>query len=167
MLHEEIIPLICDALEKYPLSEPQDIIKLLYQREFGPAHAIQDPERALNWVREEYASVVQEEGLPFEYIGNGWARLDLKRLDANGIAPEKAAEWFVKSAEPAGDKTAFAEMLSKLASDPRAEELLPGIKAFIAYYLTLGCPAVHHSEEYRKAYSPAYRVVREQFDPSK
>lgn len=160
MLHEEIIPLIFDALEKYPLSEPQDIIKLLYQREFGPAHAIQDPERALNWVREEYASCAQEEGLPFEYIGNGWARLDLKKLDANGITPERAAEAFVKSAVPAGDKTAFAEMLKELNSDARLEELLPGFGAFISSYLAAGCPAVHHSEAYRTAYSPAYRVVR-------
>ena len=162
-----IIDYIANNLKNYPLSKPQDIVKLLYQREFGPAHAIPDPRAARERLLSEYASSVQEEGRAFESIGNGYARLDLKRLDANGIAPEKAAEWFVKSAEPAGDKTAFAKMLSKLASDPRAEELLPGIKAFIAYYLTLGCPAVHHSEEYRKAYSPAYRVVREQFDPSK
>lgn len=156
----EIIAYIGDYLNKYPLSEPQDVIKLLYQREFGPAHAIQDPERALNWVREEYASCVQEEGCPFEYIGNGWARLDLKRLDANGITPERAAEWFIMSAVPSGDKTSFAGMLKQLAEDRSVVSLIPALPAYIERYVASGCPAVHHSETYRKAYSPAYRVVR-------
>ncbi len=155
-----IIDYIANNLKYYPLSKPQDIVKLLYQREFGPAHAIPDPGAARERLLSEYASSVQEEGPAFESIGNGYARLDLKRLDATGIAPEKAAEWFVKSAEPAGDKTAFAEMLKELNSDARLEELLPGFGAFISSYIAAGCPAVHHSEAYRTAYSPAYRVVR-------
>ena len=127
MLNEEIIPLICDALERYPDSEPQDIVKLLYQREFGPAHAVSDPQAALERLREEYANAHQEEGLPCEYIGGGYVRLDLKRLDANGITPERAAEAFAKSAAPAGDKTAFVQELRYLAADPFVRELMPGL----------------------------------------
>ena len=159
-MHEEIIPLVCWTLEKYPESEPQDIVKLLYQREFGPAHAISDPERTLNWLKEEYASCVQEEDCPFEYIGGGYARLHLARLDANGIAPEKAADAFVKSAVPAGDKKAFAEMLTELAQDELVKELCPGLPAYIEDYIAADCPAVHHSESFREAYRPAYRVVK-------
>lgn len=159
-MHEEIIPLVCRALDKYPLSEPQDVVKLLYQREFGPAHAVPDPQRALDWLKEEYASCVQEEGFLLEYLGNGYARLDLKKLDANGITPERAAEAFVKSALPAGDKKAFAAMLRELSEDETAKRLCPGLPAYITDYIAAGCPAVHHSEAYRTAYSPAYRVVR-------
>ena len=159
-MHEEIIPLVVWALDRYPLSEPQDIVKLLYQREFGPAHAVPDPERALKWLKEEYASCAQEEGELFEYIGNGYARLDLTKLDANGVSPEKAAEAFVKSAVPAGDKRAFADMLEELARDGFIKELCPGLAAYVKDYISAGCPAVHHSETYRAAYAPAYRVVR-------
>lgn len=159
-MHEEIMPLVVWALDKYPLSEPQDIVKLLYQREFGPAHAIPDPERALNWLKEEYESCVQEEGFLLEYIGNGYARLDLKKLDANGITCVRAAEAFVKSAVPAGDKKAFADMLGELSKDELIRKLCPGLAAYIADYIAAGCPAVHHSETYRAAYAPAYRVVR-------
>ena len=59
MLNEEIIPLVIDSLDKYPLSQPQDIVKLLYQREFGPAHAVADPEAAKRFLLEEYSSTIQ------------------------------------------------------------------------------------------------------------
>ena len=160
MLSEEIIPLICDALERYPLSEPQDIVKLLYQREFGPAHAIADPASARRFLEEEYASVPQEEGLPFEYVGNGCLRLHLSRLDHNGISVEAAARLFIESAEEAGDKTAFAAMLKELAEDGFVTELMPGLAEFISRYIASGCPALRHSEAYRAAYRTAYRVIR-------
>ncbi|MBR0134972.1 MAG: hypothetical protein IJM18_02125 [Clostridia bacterium] len=160
MEYESFIPFICGALEKYPLSQPQDIVKLLYQSEFGPAHAVSDPEAALDRLRREYASVKQEEGLLMEYIGNGYARLDLKRLDHNGVTPEQAAEWFVKSAAPAGGKAAFEKKLRRLAAESLMNELIPALAPYIAEYIKAGCPAVHHSEEYRRAYSPAYRVIR-------
>ena len=160
MLQEEIIPLVCDALERYPLSEPQDIVKLLYQREFGPAHAIADPASVRRFLEEEYASVPQEEGLPFEYVGNGCLRLHLSRLEHNGISLEAAARLFIESAEEAGDKAAFAGMLKELAEDEFVVSLLPGLPAYIERYVASGCPAVRHSEAYRRAYRPAYRVIR-------
>ena len=160
MLNEEIIPLIADALEKYPLSQPQDIVKLLYQREFGPAHAIPSPEAAKRFLWEEYSSTPQEDGPLFEYIGGGYARLRLCALDANGISPDEAAEAFIKSAVPAGDTSAFAEMLRHIAADELVSQRMPGLSGFIARYISAGCPALHHSEVYRDAYLPAYRVVR-------
>ena len=163
MPNKEIISLVADALEKYPLSQPQDIVKLLFQSEFGPAHAVSDPTAALRFLREEYASVRQEEGPICEYIGGGYVRLDLKTLDFNGVTPEQAAEWFVKSAAPAGDKAEFAASLRLLAADPFISKLTPGLAPFVEGYINAGCPSVHHSEEYRRAYSPAYRVIRRDF----
>lgn len=165
MEYDQMTPFVCGALDKYPLSQPQDIVKLLYQSEFGPAHAVSDPEAALRLLRKEYSETSQEEGLPLEYIGGGYARLDLKTLDANGITPETAAEWFVKSAAPAGDKGEFAAKLARLAEEPLLAMLMPELAGFIARYVEMGCPAVHHSEEYRRAYSPAYRVVKADMAP--
>ena len=167
MPNKEIITLVADALKKYPLSQPRDIVKLLYQSEFGPAHAVSDPNSALEFLRGEYASVRQEEGPLCEYIGGGFARLNLKTLDHNGVSPEKAAEWFVISAAPAGDKAEFAASLRLLAADPFISELMPALVPYIEEYVALGCPAVHHSEEYRRAYSPAYRVIRAELAPKK
>lgn len=167
MPDKEIIALVADALREYPLSQPQDIVKLLYQREFGPAHAIPSPEAARRRLWEEYSSTPQEEGPLFEYIGNGYARLRLSALDANGVTPDEAAEAFVKSAVPAGDKSSFAEMLRGLAADGTVSRLMPQISGFVDRYIEAGCPAVHHSGEYRAAYRPAYRVVRPELLPEK
>lgn len=163
MESETVCESICSALEKYPLSEPRDIVKLLYQREFGPAHAIADPDAALRFLLDEYASVRQEEGPLYERIGNGYVRLNLKTLDFNRVTPEKAAEAFVKSAVPAGDRSAFAEALRTLAGNELVIKLMPALPGYVEEYVKSGCPAVHHSESYKKAYSPAYRVIREEF----
>ena len=163
MPNKEIISLVADALEKYPLSQPQDIVKLLFQSEFGPAHAVSDPDAALRFLLEEYASVRQEEGPLYERIGNGYVRLNLKTLDFNRLTPEKAAEAFVKSAVPAGDRSAFAEALRTLAGNELVIKLMPALPGYVEEYVKSGCPAVHHSESYKKAYSPAYRVIREEF----
>ena len=157
---DETIGLILWALEKYPLSEPRDIVKLLYQREFGPAHAISDPDRARQLLITEYRACGQEEGLPFTYLGNGYMRLDLHMLDHNGISPERAAELFIESAAPAGNKASFIGTLRELAKDASIVPLMPSLPAYIEDYICAGCPAVSHSEVYRAAYRPAYRVIR-------
>jgi len=158
----EVLDLIRENMARYPLSEPRDVIKLLYQREFGPGHAISDPEAAGAWLFSEYESCGREEGPALTRIGNGFARLDLKRLDSNGISPDRAAEWFVMSAVPTGDMEGFRALLSLLAADEEANSLVPGLCEYVSGYLALGCPAVHHSAAYNKAYSPAYRVIKEE-----
>ena len=157
---DETIGLILWALEEYPLSEPRDIVKLLYQREFGPAHAVSDPERAREMLLTEYRSCGQEEGLPFVWLGNGYLRLDLHMLDHNGISPSRAAELFISSAAPVGDKSAFISLLRELAKDDLIVPLMPSLPAYIEDYIASGCPAVSHSEVYRTVYRPAYRVIR-------
>lgn len=157
---EEAAELIRSSIQKYPASQPQDIIKLLYQSSFGPAHAIKDAGAAYEWLLSEYRSAQQREGPLLESIGNGYARLDLHTLDHNGVSPEAAAAWFVQSAVPAGAKDDFAALLFALAEEALPIDM-PAFNEFVQQYVALGCPAVHHSLEYSQAYSPAYRVVKE------
>ncbi|MCR5809506.1 MAG: hypothetical protein K6G56_08110 [Clostridiales bacterium] len=158
----EAAALIKLHLEKYPLMEMRDVIKLLFQSEFGCAHAIRDEAAARAWLEEELASVVQKEGLPLtEPLGGGYSRVDLHALKAHGMTPDELLSLFIKSAEPAGSREHFAKLLLDLIEEPG---LLPfdgeNTRAFVKEYVGSGCPAVHHSEAYNKAYSPAYRVVR-------
>ena len=155
----EAAGLIRRSMEKYPLSTPQDVVKLLYQSEFGPGHAVRDREAAREWLYSELESVDQEEGELTEPIGGGYARAYLSRLSANGVSPDELLEAFIASAEPAGSREGFAALIRAL----EFEELPLDMSAFRAYaesYIALGCPAVHHSPVYREAYSPAYRVIR-------
>lgn len=145
--------------EKYPESTPQDVIKLLYQSEFGPGHAVRDAAAAREWLYSELEGVVQEEGELMEPIGGGYARAHLSRLRANGVSPEALLNAFIASAEPAGSKEDFAALIRALESEELPLDMI-AFRAFAEDYIALGCPAVHHSPVYRAAYFPAYRVIR-------
>ncbi len=158
----ELLEILRYHLKKYPLMKAQDVFKLVYQHEFGCAHAVKDAERARAWLYEEYRSVKQDDAPLTEDIGNGYVRVQLCALDANGVSPDEVLGWFVKSAVPAGDKTEFAEIMRELPAcglPLDAEELAK----FVDSMEKEGFPAVHHSEIYRELYRPAYRVVRAEY----
>ena len=55
-------------MRRYPQSEPQDWIKLLYQSEFGPGHFV-EAGRVLARLKSEMAALAPREDLPlFEPI---------------------------------------------------------------------------------------------------
>ena len=65
--------------ERYPKMEPSDLLKLIYQNEFGPAHLHVDTEESLQAIREEFEGIEMEEdfeGSLYEDIGNGYVRLN-------------------------------------------------------------------------------------------
>jgi len=140
-------------LEKYPLSGPRDIVKLLYQREFGGGHMINNEFSCLDFITKELDSVVFNDNTElFEDIGNGMARLNFSA--AKDIPPEVIAGMFIYTANnKKGDFESFNTALTELYSSDF------GTKEYIDEYIILGCPAVSHSEAYRRAYNPHYRVV--------
>lgn len=149
---------------RYPLMEPRDAVKLIYQGEFGGGHLIRDEEACLDFLRREYASVRQDPAAPLsEEIGNGMLRVNLTALDSRGCAPDQLGQIFIRSAaRRKGSMDSFREKLSLLAALTQAGEM-PFSAAALADYLTAysqaGFPPVSHSDAYRRAYSPAYRVV--------
>ena len=91
-----------------------------------------------------------------EPIGGGLMRLNLRALSALGLRAETVCGLFLQTCPPRdGAEEALASALSRLS------ELLPGARPEIDAYRAAGCPAVHHSERYRRAYRPAYRLVPE------
>ena len=83
-------------------------------------------------------------------------RLNLRALSALGLRAETVCGLFLQTCPPRnGAEEALARRLRELG------ELLPGARPEIDAYRAAGCPAVHHSERYRRAYRPAYRLVPE------
>ena len=61
-----------------------------------------------------------------------------------------------------GDSARFAkklQLLEALARDGALPFDAAALAAYLVPYRAAGCPAVHHSEVFRAAYHPAYRVV--------
>ena len=155
---------------RYPLMKPQDAVKLIYQNEFGGGHLIQDEKACLAFLHREYASVLQNIRTPLtEDIGNGIVRVNLAALDAHGISPEELGECFIRSAAlHRGDQNAFRLKLSVLEELTQAGAMpFPpnDLCAYLKTYEKAGFPPVSHSDTYRSAYHPAYRVVDQAFLP--
>ena len=165
---------ILQHLTRYPLMEPGDVVKLLYQNEFGGGHLISDSARSLAYLQQEWESLPAElaarEDTPLlEDIGGGLCRLHLAPAKAGGLyTPEQINEWFVRSAaDHRGSMERFLATLNWLEENAAAfpfhfegEEL----QTYLAAYREAGCPMVSHSDTYRRAYHPAYRVVMHQGD---
>ena len=150
---------------KYPLMEPQDAVKLLYQMEFGPEHLIRDEGKALSMLRQEMDGLSGQDtgGEPlYEAIGGGLCRLNLRPCKARGIGAEDICRLFVETAKrPRGDKKRFRLALEELRQMAEAGDApfdFAALEIYLARYPD-SCPAVHHSEKYRAAYRPAYRIV--------
>lgn len=76
MTDKEMIHLLQAHLERYPMMQISDVVKLLYQSEFGPGHLISDPLVCLNRLKDEYAYVEPDDSIPLiEDIGDGFARI--------------------------------------------------------------------------------------------
>ncbi len=142
--------------QRYPLMQPQDYGKLAYQSALGPEHMIADETRAAAFIREEWQSV-QDTPVPCnpEPIGGGLCRLHMTRA---AYSPETAAQLatlFIQTArEHTGTPEDLQALLPILAALP-----VRGMAAWLTTWQQQGCPPVHHSESFRNAYQPHYRLL--------
>ena len=148
----------------YPQMTPQDAVKLLYQHEFGPEHMIADEEKALRTLEKETAALSPAQNEPlYVPIGNGLCRLNLRPCLAKRIPNDFICRLFCDTARRVqGDKHRFEghlRALSRMAEKDETPFDAAELDLFLILYREKGCPAVHHSDRYRAAYAPAYRVV--------
>ena len=155
---------------RYPQMEPGDAVKLLYQNEFGGGHMISDTEKCLAFLQKEYAVLSPDPGIPLlEDIGNGFFRVNLAPLDAHGITPEELGHAFIcSSSAHHGNTDDFLkklQILCKLTAEGNMPFSIADLDSYLIEYEKSGYPPVSHSDAYRNAYSPAYRVIHSDFLP--
>lgn len=154
--------------DRYPRMMPQDAVKLVYQHTFGGGHLIADASRARARLNDELAALYADGTQPLtEPIGNGLVRVSLAAWKAQGRPKDALFDAFLASSEcVAGTRDQLLERIGTLRA-ATADGLLPfsprALEDYLAPYLASGCPMVSHSEAYRAAYRPAYRVVAERF----
>ena len=150
----------------YPKLQIQDLFKALYQSTFGCGHLIADSSAVAEYIRKEAATCV-DLGEPFvEPLDGDYCRVHLVSLK-HGVSAEMLANFFVLSAdESSGNVEELGQMLTALLKMVESEELpfdREQVKREIAMWQKAGFPPLHHSEAFRKAYSPAYRVVLKRY----
>lgn len=149
----------------YRQMEPMDGIKLIYQNEFGCGHFVQDEQACLAFLRREYETTPRNLEQPLEEeIGNGFLRISLAAL------PEEKLEWLgqvflISSRFCQGERQRFLQKLTlfqQLTEQGCFSFSMEALAVCLRAYEAAGFPAVSHSETYRQAYHPAYRVVRKE-----
>lgn len=157
----ELKNVLLEHARRYPLMQPTDAVKLIYQNEFGSGHMIPDSESCLQYLRKEYECVEKKENfLAVEPIGNGIERVNLAAVKEEEL--EQLGRDFIRCAgEHTGAKSSFLqklEVLRQLAHEGifafGAEEL----EEYLVEYEKAGYPPASHSDVYRKAYHPTYRI---------
>lgn len=155
-------------LKKYPLMQPKDVEKLLYQSVFGASHFAGTEEESLEALREEMRSVETNESEDlYESIGNGFMRVNLAAAEESGYKLEELNRDFVSSA---AEKTgSIGELEQRIKEVSEAFDALPftfsseALEEAFRKWKEEGYPPVSHSETYKNAYEPHYRVMRRSF----
>lgn len=159
---EELKQILRIHAARYPAMEPTDGVKLVYQNEFGGGHLIADEDRAMEYLRREFDSVLHDpDQIREEPIGNGIVRIHLAALKPEEV--EQLGRAFIRSGNThRGSIARFRQKLSVLRQ--MTEEgifsfSVSELDGYLAEYEAMGFPPVSHSEGYRASYHPAYRII--------
>ena len=161
---DALIKILKEHASRYPLMEPTDAVKLVYQQVMGGGHMIADPQVSLRRLKAELEETPPDFVPLTEEIGNGLVRLNLSAMESAGLSPEAVNRIFVESANQIrGSREAMLKGLDALRTVCAGGAFSftdEALEAYLADYAERDYPVVSHSESYREAYAPAYRVVK-------
>ena len=162
-------------LAAYPESRAQDVYKSFCQDNLGPEHLIQDPVSAAHYLKEELRTYQEDldsvryeaPASPYDYVGdqNHYVRVDLSVILDGRITEEVFLDAFIRSANE-GKRVTDEEWVKKwkkvstiLRKDfkdiPDLDRDLHTLDSLVAE----GHYIMHHSQAYRDAYHPHYRII--------
>ena len=151
--------LLSGHFREYPLLQAEDIFKYLFQSAFGCEHLVSDPSAVLNYIKKEREMLVSSPTLD-ELDG------EYTRVHISCLAPETLARLFCLSAKKE-DGLASLEAKLEVAKALVANGDLPldgeDFSRKLEAWRQAGYPALHHSNAFREAYRPAYRVIANKY----
>lgn len=158
---------LIDHIKAYPACQPADVFKYLFHCCFGCEHMVSSAKSAAEYIRKE-AESASPEAVVEVLDGGKYARVYLGWVN-EGLSAHTLGTLFTLSArrEETGqddltEKLTVAEDLAKTGQFPFSYETFAGA---LGKWKEAGCPPLHHSECYRAAYHPAYRVIAAQYVP--
>ncbi len=163
---QPVAKLIYEHVKLRPAAKAQDIYKLLYQGVFGVGHIISD--RAWDVLEEEADRINLEDHLDdplFEPVSpdGSMVRVNLRQYINQGNDLKTLFQVMKKSAMHIGDPEMFLGYWSsfkKLVSEGELNFDWGEIKMLDELIERDGVKPIHHTEAYREAYYPAYRVIQ-------
>lgn len=147
----------------YEKAQGEDYIKFLFQGAFGSGHFIADDASALARLEREWENA-QETAPLLEQVSDKYFRLHLGAAKRAGLSPRTVLSLFTLAAKTPGEEQMqlFKEQLELLKALAAGGEIpldANALKTKIDAYAAAGYPPQSHSEAYRQAYSPSYRII--------
>lgn len=159
-------------IQRYPETQIQDLYKLVYQAAMGNIHLGVDSSVLKGYLMSEIEGIEASDAEPLveEISPEGLIRLNLRPFKAQGGNPEKLFAAMMRTADSFHpEKTKINEYwkdIGKMAIDHSLPFETNQLDSFFVAMQKRDFPAIHHSEEYSKAYHPAYRVISKEFLPT-
>ncbi|RMH68785.1 MAG: hypothetical protein D6675_14845 [Gemmatimonadetes bacterium] len=152
--------ILIDHLRRYPAMHVQDLYKLCHQAALGNEHLLADPDHLLDYLDQELSRLAPDETQPLlEPISpTGLVRVHLRPFKAKKGDPQRLLTAMQRTAQTFHPSVSHLQEYWQLALDLDHVDP-PLMRHFFEARRAEDFPAVHHSEVYRAAYSPAYRVV--------
>lgn len=158
-------------IQNHPLLLPQDVVKFCYQAAYGAEHLLADTAAARAYFDAEYKTVVPSgKAVLMEELNEFYGRVSLSAWKAEGLQSDRLFALFcggamkIPTQEERAEREERMQRYLETASRLAAAEQTPYAEAdwltFLESYRACGFGPVHHSDAYRQAYHPAYRVVR-------
>lgn len=151
----------------YPLMQPQDVVKLCFQAANGAEHLLCDRAKARLYLIDEFEHTALSDLELAEKIGDDYSRINIAAWKKACLPPEWLFEIFYMTAsQPMPEKNKFNELIDEakdLVKDGIFGFDLNAWNNYWREYTSKAEHAVHHSEIYRNAYAPSYRVVKEEY----
>lgn len=158
--------LLGNHIARYPRMQLDDVYKLLHQAALGPGHAVKDEAAARTWLEKEAAALGSGAEEPLQDVISPDGQLARIHLRAYLAAGRDLDELHRALIETAKNYPASPEKLARFCGclgDLAAAGGIPFAQQDVIEYFDkiagAGYPVVHHSQAYRDAYQPAYRIV--------
>lgn len=158
---------LAEHLDSHPAATAQDVYKFIHQGIFGPGHMIPDRDAAGRYLSREIEALDLSQVIeaPCEPL---WSeppmmRVHLRPYVRAGFDVGELVDALIATAGhidgDSGEMRRALDAASDWLRDAGRPDTADELSRLRADMQPSGFPAVHHSEEYRAAYHPAYRVV--------
>lgn len=153
-------------VERYPQARPRDVYKLIFQGVYGVGHII--TENARRYLMEEAGRIPLESYSDRPLIESvspdgSMVRVNLRPFLRMNLSLNDLFRVMMASADVKKDEERFIELWDVFVCMVEKGEFKmgsDGIKEVQEIIDTKGIKPMHHTEPYRQAYYPAYRVVK-------
>jgi len=164
---DELKTILLKHRDKYPLMTFIDYLKIIYQNTFGPGHFGSGPslQMLIDAIKSEAMVATSNTGALLVDIGFDYVRVDLQVIRQNLMTAETLGKIFHESMKKLPGKDdihAFRERVDMLVDmiDQGLITLSQVEQRAVLAKIDFDHPApLTHSNQYREAYQPHYRVV--------